>query len=198
MSLEFLTIWDVFQNQARPTLPVVSGTWVWVIMSGSSRCDRAAVHLHHVVDDDAVTQLGKSHTAWCRRNLDPNSCLPHFICTVGLPLSHPSALIHKLAECVSIQFGNALAHFHGSELQNEPPSSISTRRVSSGTCLQTLGLCQNILQAIMWEKPCAIINSPLDRKAKLHVHTVVCLQSSMKLYVCQIVSHVNALSYENS
>lgn len=149
MSLEFLGIWDDFQNQARPTLPVVSGTWVWVIMSGSNRYDRAAVCLRHVVDEDAISQLGKSHTARCGRNLDPNSGLPHFICTVGLPLSHPSALVHKLAEWVPLQFGNALAHFHGGKLQNEPPSSISTRRVSSGTCLQTLRSCQNILQAIM-------------------------------------------------
>lgn len=198
MSLEFLTIWNAFQNQARPTLPVVSGTWVWVIMSGSNRYDTAAVHPCHVVDEDAVTQLGKSHTARGGRNLDPNSGLPHFICTVGLPLSHPSALVHKLAECVSLHFGNVLAHFHGGKLQNEPPSSISTRRVSSGTCLQILLLCQNILQAIMWEKPCAIINSPLDLQSKLHVHTVVCLQSSMRSYVCQIVSHVDVLSQKNS
>lgn len=134
----------------------------------------------------------------CGRNLDPNSGLPHFFCTVGLPLSYPSAIIHKLAECLSLQFGNASAHFHGGKLQNEPPSSMFTRRVSSGTCLQTLRLCQNILQAIMWEKRCAIVNSPLDLQSKLHVHNVVCLQSSMRLYVCQIVSHVDVLSQKNS
>lgn len=67
----------------------------------------------------------KGHTSRCGKNPDRNSGLLSFVPfdVYSSPASsHHSALVHKLAEYVSLQFGNAVAHFHGRKLQNEPPS----------------------------------------------------------------------------
>lgn len=51
-------------------------------------------------------------------------------------VSYHSALVHKLTECVSFQFGHALFLFHGRKFLNEPVS-LSTPERYSQACVYT-------------------------------------------------------------
>lgn len=119
--------------------------------------------------------------------------LPHFTyCTPAF--SHPSALVHKLAQYVSLQSGNALAHFHRRKLQNEP-SSLSTPK----GYLQAHLYMQTTLT--MSECPASDhIGEALYHKFPLdHIYPkVLSPQRSVKSYLYKIVSHLDALSCKNS
>lgn len=175
-------------------------------MSGSDGRERSALQLHHFVDENAATQLGRksfprSHSSlW--KEPRPSLRFPGF-CPI-LFVQYPSLItpfrpVHKLSECVSFQSGKALAHFHGRKLQNEP-LSLSTpkgtfRHVSVQTPL-TVSECaanDHTGEALCHNK------FPLNHKIEgSYLYEGISPQSSMKSYLCQIVSHLDALSYKNT
>lgn len=114
-SPELLMVWDAFLSQPGPALPSSSA-----FLFGS-QCP-AAADMRHELSSSTMLQmrqwqhdLMEGHTTRWGRNPGSNSGLLNFALFYmqrGPVLSHHSALVRELAECVSLQLGNVLAQFH--------------------------------------------------------------------------------------